>query len=75
MDLSGGAPRGGTAVATRAAPLPGRRPHRTSTPHLLEAEQLIGYLSLPGLLRAIDAPGPLAARGSLKMKPFSAAVL
>ncbi|MDU0291532.1 hypothetical protein [Saccharothrix longispora] len=47
MDLSGRAPRGGTAVATRAAPLPDRRPHRTSTPHLLEAEQLIGYLSLP----------------------------
>ncbi|MFE2754115.1 hypothetical protein ACFXGA_19175 [Actinosynnema sp. NPDC059335] len=56
MDLSRRSFSGGTAVAAGARPTPGAtaaparalpRPHRTSTPHLLEAEQLVGYLSLP----------------------------
>lgn len=50
MDLSRRPFRGGTAVATASgatASARAARPHRTSTPHLLEAEQLIGYLSLP----------------------------
>jgi len=46
MDPSGRPPSGGAAVA-----LPGATgsagPHRASTAHLLEAEQLVGYLSLP----------------------------
>ncbi|WP_367131773.1 hypothetical protein [Saccharothrix sp. HUAS TT1] len=52
MDLSRRSFSGGTAVApaapgTTAASALASRPHRTSTPHLLEAEQLVGYLSLP----------------------------
>ncbi|XVV04976.1 hypothetical protein ACQPW3_06120 [Actinosynnema sp. CA-248983] len=53
MDLSRRPFSGAIAVAVDVAAAPGRtarrepRPHRTSTPHLLEAEQLVGYLSLP----------------------------
>jgi hypothetical protein len=56
MDLSRRSFLGGTAVAvgvtatlgtTALAEGPVPRPHQTSTPHLLEAEQLVGYLSLP----------------------------
>lgn len=51
MDLSRRS-SGGVAVAvgasrTSTALAHAPRPHRTSTPHLLEAEHLIGYLSLP----------------------------
>lgn len=56
MDLSRRSFLGGTAVAvgvtatlgtTALAEAPAARPLQTSTPHLLEAEQLVGYLSLP----------------------------
>ncbi|MFE9746323.1 hypothetical protein ACFYOT_15580 [Saccharothrix saharensis] len=55
MDLSRRSFSGGTALAAPATANPGTtaasartpRPHRPSTPHLLEAEQLVGYLSLP----------------------------
>ncbi|GAB3005587.1 hypothetical protein [Saccharothrix stipae] len=56
MDLSRRSFSGGTAVAAGATATLGAtaasaralpRPHQTSTPHLLEAEQLVGYLSLP----------------------------
>ncbi|WP_158846546.1 twin-arginine translocation signal domain-containing protein [Saccharothrix deserti] len=56
MDLSRRSFLGGTAVAvgvtatlgtTALAEAQPPRPHQTSTPHLLEAEQLVGYLSLP----------------------------
>ncbi len=52
MDLTRRSSRGGTAVADTANPGTtafgyAPSPHRTSTPHLLEAEQLVGYLSLP----------------------------
>lgn len=51
MDPSRRPSRGGTALAPPTATAHGaaraRGPHRTSTPHLLEAEQLVGYLSLP----------------------------
>ncbi|TQM80809.1 hypothetical protein FHX81_3157 [Saccharothrix saharensis] len=55
MDLSRRSFSGGTALAAPATATPGttaasaRRPgpQRPSTPHLLEAEQLVGYLSLP----------------------------
>ncbi|MCC8244017.1 hypothetical protein [Saccharothrix luteola] len=55
MDLSRRSFSGGTAVAAPATATPGTtaasartpRPHRPSTPHLLEAEHLVGYLSLP----------------------------
>ncbi|MEV0677874.1 hypothetical protein AB0I60_15295 [Actinosynnema sp. NPDC050436] len=51
MDVSRRSRRGGTAFAPPrpTAPDDARAPgpHRTSTPHLLEAEQLVGYLSLP----------------------------
>ncbi|MEU4802946.1 hypothetical protein [Actinosynnema sp. NPDC023587] len=45
MDLSRRSSRDTTAVASRRTAAPS--PHRTSAPHLLEAEQLVGYLSLP----------------------------
>ncbi|NUT91865.1 MAG: hypothetical protein HOY78_07515 [Saccharothrix sp.] len=56
MDLSRRSFSGATAVAVGGAGRPGTTalgehlapsPHRTSTPHLLEAEQLVSYLSLP----------------------------
>ncbi|WP_433269207.1 hypothetical protein ACQPZF_06300 [Actinosynnema sp. CS-041913] len=53
MDLSRRSFSGGTAVAEEvAAPLGTTafgesHPHRAATPHLLQAEQLVGYLSLP----------------------------
>jgi hypothetical protein len=56
MDLSRRSFLGGTAVAvgvtatlgtTAYGADYGASPYRTSTPHLLEAEQIIGYLSLP----------------------------
>ncbi|MBB5957503.1 hypothetical protein FHS29_004098 [Saccharothrix tamanrassetensis] len=56
MDRSRRSSSGGTAVAVGITATPGTTalaeahatgPHRTSAPHLLEAEQLIGYLSLP----------------------------
>ncbi len=46
MALSWRPQPGGTAVAPPLG-ASGPRPHRTSTPHLLEAELLVGYLSLP----------------------------
>lgn len=55
MDLSRRPFPGGAAVAAGATAVPGTttasapvsRRHRTSAPHLWEAEQLVGYLSLP----------------------------